>query len=93
MIGLLSSDAVLFTQAAAKLRESYGPVDVESAVFAWNTTSYYREEMGENLLRKFVVFEPLVSPEDLIRIKLETNALQPRTRPIAFILRRVFMLK
>jgi uncharacterized protein DUF4416 len=76
MIGLLSPDTTLLTQAAATLQESYGSVDVESAVFPWDTTNYYREEMGENLLRKFVAFEPLVSPEALVRIKQETNTLE-----------------
>jgi hypothetical protein len=32
--------------------------------------------MGENLLRKFVAFEPLLSPEALSGIKLTTNALE-----------------
>jgi len=76
IIGLLSADPALFTQSTVTLQESYGPIDVESAVFPWNTTNYYREEMGENLLRKFVAFEPLFSPETLVRIKLETNALE-----------------
>ena len=49
---------------------------MESEVFPWNTTDYYREEMGENLLRKFVAFERLISPEELVRIKLETNSLE-----------------
>lgn len=76
IIGLLSPDIALFTQATVTLQESYGSIDVESAVFPWNTTNYYREEMGENLLRKFVAFEPLFSPEALIGIKLATNALE-----------------
>jgi hypothetical protein len=32
--------------------------------------------MGEKLLRKFVTFERLISPEELVRLKLETNALE-----------------
>ena len=75
MIGLLSPDTTLFSQAASTLQESYGSIDVESAIFPWNTTNYYREEMGENLLRKFVAFGPLISPEGLVRIKRETNTL------------------
>ena len=76
LIALLSADPALFTTAATQLQKSYGPVDLESVVFPWNTTDYYREEMGENLLRTFVGFERLISPEDLARIKLETNALE-----------------
>jgi hypothetical protein len=76
LIALLSADSDLFALAAVQLQQSYGPIDLESDIFPWNTTDYYREEMGENLLRKFVAFERLISPEDIVRIKLETNALE-----------------
>ncbi len=61
-------------KAKHTLEQRYGPTDVESAVLPWRTTDYYRDEMGENLLRQFIAFERLISPEDLVRIKLETNA-------------------
>jgi hypothetical protein len=76
LIALLAADPPLFTAAATQLVRSYGPIDAESAIFPWNTTDYYREEMGENLMRKFIAFEQLISPEDIIRIKLETNSLE-----------------
>ena len=75
-IGLLSADLALFTRATITLQESYGSIDVESTIFPWNTTNYYRKEMGENLLRKFIAFEQLISPEVLVPIKLETNTLE-----------------
>lgn len=73
LIALLSADAVLFAEAEEDLTTIYGPIDFASEVFPWNMTEYYREEMGENLLRKFIAFERLIPPEDLVRIKLETN--------------------
>ena len=73
-LALLAPDPSLFAATISQLRQAYGSVDVESEVFPWNTTNYYREEMGENLQRKFVTFERLISPEALVRIKLETNA-------------------
>ncbi|MBI3300722.1 MAG: DUF4416 family protein [Deltaproteobacteria bacterium] len=76
LIALLSADPDLFVTAATQLTHSYGPIDLESDIFPWNATDYYCEEMGENLLRKFISFERLISPEDLVRIKLETNALE-----------------
>jgi hypothetical protein len=75
-VALLAADPDLFGITARHLQCSYGPMDLESAVFPWNTTDYYREEMGENLLRKFVSCERLISPEDLVRIKLETNTME-----------------
>lgn len=76
LIALLSTDPQLFVTVVGHLQQSYGPVDLESEIFPWNTTTYYREEMGENLLRKFVTFERFISPEELVRIKLATNALE-----------------
>lgn len=76
LVALLSADPTLFTTAAVQLQQSYGSVDLASEVFPWSTTDYYREEMGEKLLRKFVTFERLISPEELARLKLETNALE-----------------
>jgi len=76
LVALLSAGPELFATATSQLQQSYGPVDVESEVFPWNTTDYYREEMGENLLRKFVTFERLISPEELVRIKLATNTVE-----------------
>lgn len=73
-IALLSSDENLLTQAKYLLVRQYGPIDLESAVFPWRTTNYYRDEMGDELLRQFITFTPLLSPEELVRIKLKTNA-------------------
>jgi hypothetical protein len=76
LIALLAADLLLFTTTAAQLAQSYGPIDVESEILPWHTTDYYREEMGEKLLRKFIAFERFISPEDIVHIKLETNALE-----------------
>lgn len=73
LIALLSSDVELFRTATSHLQEDYGPVDFASEIFPWNMTAYYREEMGENLLRKFITFEHLIPPEELVRVKLATN--------------------
>jgi hypothetical protein len=39
-------------------------------------TKYYEKEMGENLMRTFVLFEPLVEREILPEIKLTTNEME-----------------
>lgn len=76
LVALLSADPTLFATAATQLEQSYGPFDLESDIFPWNITDYYHAEMGENLLRKFIAFARLISPEDLASIKLGTNALE-----------------
>ncbi len=76
IVALLSAYPHLFTAAARELSQHYGRSDLESEVFPWETTQYYRSEMGEGLLRKFLSFEQLVSPADLPAIKLQTNAIE-----------------
>ena len=76
LMALLAADTTFFAQAAARLEAAYGRIDLESAVFPWETTDYYRSEMGGHPLRRFVTFEQLVMPEDLIRLKLEANELE-----------------
>jgi Domain of unknown function (DUF4416) len=73
LVAILSADPQLFAPAVDYLQQSYGPIDLQSAIFPWNTTDYYREEMGENLLRQFVTFARLISPEELVHLKLATN--------------------
>jgi len=75
-VALLSNDPALFSLGLTHLRAHYGLIDLESETFPWNMTDYYRNEMGENLLRKFVTFENLIAPDSLVNIKLQTNALE-----------------
>ena len=75
-LGLLSNEPVLFQRSITELQSLYGAVDLESDTFPWEMTTYYRQEMGEHLLRKFVTFETLVSPDELAPIKVATNALE-----------------
>ncbi|MBM4258691.1 MAG: DUF4416 family protein [Deltaproteobacteria bacterium] len=75
-VALLTNDPALFTTSVIALQSHYGPVDLASETFPWNMTEYYRKEMGENLLRKFVTFERLIVPDALAGIKLTTNELE-----------------
>jgi hypothetical protein len=75
-VALLTNEPELFVRSLAELQSHYGPVDLESEPYPWEMTTYYRKEMGEHLLRKFVTFERLVLPDTLAEIKLATNSLE-----------------
>jgi hypothetical protein len=81
-LALLSADACLLHTATARLEQSYGAVDLHSDIVLWNTSNYYRAEMGDSLLRQFVAFELLISPEEIAQIKLDTNTLESALSPI-----------
>ena len=71
--GLLASDLDLMTEAARRLRAIFGATDLESPAWPFNQTDYYLLEMGENIQRRFVCFQDLISVERLAEIKRLTN--------------------
>ena len=74
--GLLASDLDLLTEAIRRLRSHVGPTDLESEVWPFDRTDYYQLEMGDDIKRRFVFFEELVSVERLAEIKRLTNDLE-----------------
>lgn len=73
---MISSKPDLFDAAARALSRRYGPVDVRSELLEFDFTPYYENEMGPGLKRLFVSFEPLLAPERLTDVKLDSNAIE-----------------
>ena len=74
--GLLGGDPDVLRRARQLLARRWGPVELESDIWPFDQTDYYADEMGPHLQRWFVGFGPLVRPDELAGIKLETNALE-----------------
>jgi len=79
---LLSNQADLFGSVEGDLVGLLGPIDSSTRTLPWEVTDYYCEEMGSGLLRRFVSFSPLISPEVLPEIKLGTQGLEEKYRRI-----------
>ena len=77
-VGMLSQDISLFEQLTGILTNIFGPSDIESPVRPWEHTTYYQEEMGAGLKKKFIFFEKLVNPGDIAEIKLKTVELEKK---------------
>jgi len=75
-IGMISGETSLFDEVMQKLENIYGASDLESPVWPWEHSSYYADEMGGELKRKFVFFKPLIDPGTISGIKLTTNKLE-----------------
>lgn len=54
--GIIAADQNVMRQAESGLAGEFGPAEMRSAVIPFDFTDYYRAEMGENLLRRFVAF-------------------------------------
>lgn len=76
IVGMLSTDGDLLRRARQLLSRAFGAVDAETELWPFEHTAYYREEMGEPLLRQFLSFADTISPERLAEIKRYTNELE-----------------
>ncbi len=76
IVGMISAQEVLFGQACRQLASHWGDIDLVSPVFPFYHTDYYQPEMGSNLLRRFVSFQKLISPDNLAACKLLSNQIE-----------------
>jgi hypothetical protein len=63
------------------LIEAFGPPDVVSSWFPFDSTTYYEQEMGAPLFRRLLAFERLIEQDRLASIKLITNGLEQASAP------------
>ena len=76
IVGMLSADSDLLIRAQHHLQRLFGPIDLTSALWPFDSTDYYEDQMGPDLLRQFVAFAELIRPERLAEIKRQTNHLE-----------------
>jgi hypothetical protein len=69
--GLLSTNSQFFKQVEADLEAKYGSVCLRSEIVPFTWTDYYNSEMGEGLLRRWVIFSEPVSLIETWRYKKE----------------------
>jgi len=76
---------------ADRLEQDFGKRAITSPDFSFHYSHYYDDEMGTDLIKKFLAFEQLIDPASLSAIKVATNALEqqlassgrfPETRPL-----------
>jgi hypothetical protein len=79
-VALLSSENDLLNAVETDLGALLGAIDGRSETVPWTPSRFYEDEMGAGLLRRFLSFEPLLSPESLANIKLGTQSIEERYR-------------
>lgn len=77
-VSVISALPELLATALSWLADRYGGLDFVSPVLPFNYTDYYCAEMGQPLIRRFASFVDLISPDELVLIKLETNRQERR---------------
>jgi Domain of unknown function (DUF4416) len=79
-VALLSSHIELLASVETDLAVILGAIDERSETLPWNCSRFYEEEMGSGLLRRFVSFRSLSSPEKLADVKLATQQVEEKYR-------------
>jgi hypothetical protein len=74
--GIISSSSEIDQKALIKLQEKFGVIELKSEMMPFDYSSYYNEEMGQNLSRYWVSFKDLVFAGDLSDIKIFTNSVE-----------------
>jgi hypothetical protein len=72
-MSLLFSKEKDLTTVLERIDRRFGPIDFLSENFPFDFTTYYEKEMGKNLLRRMVGLGPLISPENLVKVKVWTD--------------------
>ncbi len=72
---LFGSDADLL-RAERSIKKEFGPFADESDIFDWSHSDYYEDELGSDIKRKFILFDQIISPEEIADIKLKTNDIE-----------------
>jgi len=74
--GIIAVDEDVLAGAKGTLADAFGPIGFESEIFPFDSTGYYREEMGSQLLRQFVCFKEFIDPASLADFKNRTNSFE-----------------
>jgi len=76
IIGILAANEDCLQVAIEALTAEFGRADLVSDVWPFDKTDYYKDQIGEHILRQFVSIEKLIDPGELAEIKHKTNKLE-----------------
>ncbi len=73
---LLFTSQELLIKTENTLSEEFGLIDLHSDLIPFDMTDYYVDELGKNILRKYISFEKLIDIVKLPDIKIWTNKIE-----------------
>lgn len=77
VIAVMYSDKAIYGKVKAMLVGKYGGVQKESQEYDFDKfTPYYEKEMGNGLVKRFLILNYIVEKTDLIKIKKETTEIE-----------------
>ena len=76
IIGILAANELALLAGLESVGAEFGEVDFVSDIWDFTQTDYYKDQMGEDILRQFVSIDELIEPGKLAEIKLKTNEIE-----------------
>lgn len=73
LLAAFSRHGAALEWARGRAGECWGGVALQSAVFDFRETDYYRPTMGDGLRKTFLAMERLIDPAELVELKLRAN--------------------
>ncbi len=76
IVGILAADERCLAVAVEAVIAAFGPSDLQSPVWPFTQTEYYKKETGEHILRQFISIDKTIDPGELAAIKHRTNTME-----------------
>ena len=76
IVGFIFKDGDALSRAIKAITKKRGSIDIESDILHFDNTDYYKKEFGDNLKKKFISMKYPIGPEDIYRLKIETNRIE-----------------
>jgi hypothetical protein len=73
---IIYNDSSILSHVETELSRLIGPIEERSGLMTFYQSDYYCREMGEGLMRYFVLFQPLLPRDKLAEIKLQSNGIE-----------------
>ncbi len=75
---VFASSIEALENAICEISKIYGEIDCETDLLSFDITNYYEAEFGKDLKRRLFSMKKLISPSELIEIKLKAYELEER---------------
>jgi hypothetical protein len=74
----LTADRDLLPEIETELEQAFGGIALRSEPFPFDTSNYYEEELGPELVRYWYAFRELMGPEMLVESRIATGRIEDR---------------
>lgn len=79
-VAVLYSKKEIYDKTILLLKEKFGEIIIEGKPYDFDFTDYYSEEMGKDLLKRFVVFKKEIDKKELSQIRKVTGEIEDKFR-------------